>query len=109
MANASICAEDKVDGLATFKEKFVQPQLQLSIDDLTLNLTGSRKDFFPLVPFLEDANFFGFSNDGNGNYTLDVDSTSIVKRNGGRFERLVSNTGLDVEHHVNAAHMHFTD
>ena len=79
MANASICAEDKVDGLATFKEKFVQPQLQLSIDDLTLNLTGSRKDFFPLVPFLEDANFFGFSNDGNGNYTLDVDSTDIVK------------------------------
>ena len=79
MAKASICAEDQVNGLATFKEKYVQPQLQLSIHNLTLNLAGSRKDFFPLVPFLEDANFFGFSNDGNGNYTLDVDSASVVK------------------------------
>ena len=60
MAKASICAENQVNGLATFKEKYVQPQLRLSIDNLTLHLTGSRKDFFPLVPFLEDANFFAF-------------------------------------------------
>ena len=96
--------ENKVNGLATFKEKYVQPQLRLSIDNLTLHLTGSRKDFFPLVPFLEDETFFGFSNDGNTNYTLDVNSTDIViQRNGGRFERSVPNVELDVNHRVNAA------
>ena len=79
MAKASICAENQVNGLATFKQKYVQPQLRLSIDNLTLHLTGLRKDFFPLVPFLEDETFFGFSNDGNTNYTLDVNSTDIVK------------------------------
>ena len=79
MANASICSENNVKGLDVFKEKYVQPKLQLSIDNLQLILTGSRKDFYPLVPFLEDASFFGFSSDANGNYTLDVDSTAIVK------------------------------
>ena len=79
MANASICAEKNVNGLADFKEKYVQPKLQLSIDNLKLILTGSRKDYYPLMPFLEDESFFGFSTDGNGNYTLDVDSTAVVK------------------------------
>ena len=108
MANASICAENNVNGLALFKEKYVQPKLQLSIDNLKLILTGARKDFYPLVPFLEDEHFFGSSSDGHGNYTLDVDSTAVVKETVADFKGLVPNMGLVFRYHVTAARLHFS-
>ena len=78
-ASASIVSELNVPGLATFKKGYTQPQLQLQIQDLTLLLQGSRRDLYPLLPFIEDPAFFGFEIEVDGGYKLELEAAEIVK------------------------------
>ena len=99
LAASKIVPEHDVPGLQQFKEKVRIPNLHLSVDESTLHLSGSSKDIYPLLPFLADPDFFGFSRVDASSYQLELEDAKAAQQSVQDLKELCNLYGwlIDVE------------